>query len=325
MHTTIQRHISKREREVLELVAHEYTTLEIASRLYLSTHTVDSHKKKLKLKLNVKNTAGMVRRGFELGLLKLGATASYRMMSALLLALITIGQLSAQRPLILTFETSVPDEKVVIPVQPGFDYDYQVDWDGDGGFDETFTGEASHVYATPGAHKINITGDFPSIYFNNRSEASLLIAIDQWGDIKWQSMNNAFYGASKMKYLATDEPNLSTVSNMSGIFRACSSFDGDLSGWDVSTITSMSFAFLDATLFNGNVSTWDTRNVEFMGSVFDGATSFNQNISQWDLSNVVNTSGMFQDATEFNQPVGDWDVSMVGNMASMFRGATSFN
>ncbi|MEL6390067.1 MAG: helix-turn-helix transcriptional regulator [Bacteroidota bacterium] len=62
--------LSSREREVLRLVAHEYTTPEIARLLYLSTHTIDTHKKNLKMKLDVRNSAGMVRRGFEIGLLQ---------------------------------------------------------------------------------------------------------------------------------------------------------------------------------------------------------------------------------------------------------------
>jgi len=64
-------HISAREREVLQLISYEYTTKEIATTLFLSTHTIDSHKKNLKLKLDVKNTAGLVRRGFELGILQI--------------------------------------------------------------------------------------------------------------------------------------------------------------------------------------------------------------------------------------------------------------
>ena len=62
--------ITSREKEVLQLVAHEHTTHEIASLLYLSSHTIASHKKNIKYKLNARNTAGMVRRGFELGLLR---------------------------------------------------------------------------------------------------------------------------------------------------------------------------------------------------------------------------------------------------------------
>ena len=62
--------ISKREREVLKLIAYELTSKEIAEQLYISTNTVNTHKRNLRDKLDVKNLAGMVRRGFELGILQ---------------------------------------------------------------------------------------------------------------------------------------------------------------------------------------------------------------------------------------------------------------
>jgi len=63
--------VSIREKEILEMVSMEHTTKEIADALYISTHTVISHRKNLMIKLDVKNTAGLVRRGFEYGLLQL--------------------------------------------------------------------------------------------------------------------------------------------------------------------------------------------------------------------------------------------------------------
>lgn len=63
--------ISAREIEVLHLVAYEHTAREIAQKLYISNHTAISHRKHLMEKLDVKNTAGLVRRAFELGLLSL--------------------------------------------------------------------------------------------------------------------------------------------------------------------------------------------------------------------------------------------------------------
>lgn len=63
--------ISEREKEVLRLVAHEYSSKEIAQELFISTNTVNTHKKNLRSKLDVKNLAGMVRKGFELGILEL--------------------------------------------------------------------------------------------------------------------------------------------------------------------------------------------------------------------------------------------------------------
>lgn len=60
--------ISVREYEVLRLIAYENTINEIADKLYISPHTVISHRKNIMSKLDVRNTAGMVRRAFELGI-----------------------------------------------------------------------------------------------------------------------------------------------------------------------------------------------------------------------------------------------------------------
>ncbi len=64
-----QNNISRREEEVLLLIANEYTINEIALSLFISPHTAISHRKNIMQKWCVKNTAGMVRRGFELGVL----------------------------------------------------------------------------------------------------------------------------------------------------------------------------------------------------------------------------------------------------------------
>ena len=64
--------LSHRESEVLHLIAYEHTNQDIASKLYISHHTVDSHRKTMQQKLRVKNTAGLIRRAFELGLLCIG-------------------------------------------------------------------------------------------------------------------------------------------------------------------------------------------------------------------------------------------------------------
>lgn len=63
--------ISSREKEILDLIAYEKSTKMIARELYISEHTVVSHRKNLMAKLNVSNTAGLVRRAFETGLLSL--------------------------------------------------------------------------------------------------------------------------------------------------------------------------------------------------------------------------------------------------------------
>lgn len=53
--------ITKRESEILKLIADGLTNTEIAEQLFISTFTVDSHRKNLLLKFNAKNTATLVK------------------------------------------------------------------------------------------------------------------------------------------------------------------------------------------------------------------------------------------------------------------------
>lgn len=66
--------LTKREVEILSLVSKELSSEEIADLLILSRHTIISHRKKLLIKMGAKNTAGMIRKGFELGYLSLTNT-----------------------------------------------------------------------------------------------------------------------------------------------------------------------------------------------------------------------------------------------------------
>lgn len=52
--------ISEREMEIIKLVAEGYSNKEIADKLFLSTHTVTTHRKNIMNKLGVNNTAGLV-------------------------------------------------------------------------------------------------------------------------------------------------------------------------------------------------------------------------------------------------------------------------
>jgi len=52
--------ISKRECEIIILIAEGNTNTEIAEKLFLSSHTVNTHRKNIMAKLGAKNTAGIV-------------------------------------------------------------------------------------------------------------------------------------------------------------------------------------------------------------------------------------------------------------------------
>jgi DNA-binding NarL/FixJ family response regulator len=53
--------LSEREIEVMKLICEEYSSQEIADKLFISFHTVESHRANMMSKAGVKNTAGLVR------------------------------------------------------------------------------------------------------------------------------------------------------------------------------------------------------------------------------------------------------------------------
>jgi len=53
--------ITRREKEILQLIVDEFTNQQIADQLFLSLRTVENHRNNLLQKLNVKNTAGLVK------------------------------------------------------------------------------------------------------------------------------------------------------------------------------------------------------------------------------------------------------------------------
>ncbi|MBI1343676.1 MAG: response regulator [Terrimonas sp.] len=61
--------LTRREKEILALIAEGLTNNEIAQRLFVSPTTVDTHRKNLLLKLDAKNTAALVRIAMEHGLI----------------------------------------------------------------------------------------------------------------------------------------------------------------------------------------------------------------------------------------------------------------
>jgi len=238
--------------------------------------------------------------------------------------------------------------EITIPTNPLFIYNYTVDW-GDGTSDTGIIGDFTHTYTVPGQYTVQISGDFPAIYFNNAGDRRKILEILGWGSIAWQSMEDAFHGCENLNFDAIDSPNLSGATSLRNTFRRCTSFNGILNNWNVSTITDlsgtfadasifnrpldlwttasitdMSFTFQNARLFNEPLDNWNTALVTTMESMFNGANSFNQNIDNWNVGNVTDMNGMLQSTNQFNQPLNSWNVSNVTDMSDMLQ-SSAFN
>ena len=61
--------LTKREKEILLYITEGFTNVQIAERLFISIDTVETHRKNLYVKLNVKNTATLIKKAVESDLL----------------------------------------------------------------------------------------------------------------------------------------------------------------------------------------------------------------------------------------------------------------
>ena len=223
---------------------------------------------------------------------------------------------------ITTWTASNSDRSITLPIKGA----YSILW-GDGTYSANVGGSQSHTYGAVGTYTVTVLGDgLGRIHlYSDNANARQLRSIEQWGDTKWISMYESFYGAVNMVYRATDAPNLSGVTNMNRMFAGATAINGDLSGWNVSSVTDMSSMFYTAYAFNGNLSGWDVSSVTTMRYMFFGAHAFNGNLSGWDVSSVTTMNGMFSSAHVFNGNLSGWDVSSVTDMGSMFYEAVTFN
>ena len=61
--------LTKREKEILKLIAEGLSNQEIADKLFISLRTVETHRLNINQKLDVKNTAGLVKEAIKRGLI----------------------------------------------------------------------------------------------------------------------------------------------------------------------------------------------------------------------------------------------------------------
>jgi surface protein len=188
------------------------------------------------------------------------------------------------------------------------------------------TGDTPLTGLTNGVtYEVSITGTYPRFLINTSADRVKIRTIKQWGSLAWSSMRNAFVECTNLTYTATDAPDLSNVTDISGMFQGATAFNGNIGNWNTANVTNMSNMFSGATVFNQNIGTWNTANVTNMSNMFGIATAFNQNISTWNTANVTNMSFMFMNAVAFNQNIGTWNTANVTNMNQMFRAAAAFN
>lgn len=190
----------------------------------------------------------------------------------------------------------------------------KIDW-GDG----TINNLNTHTYASGGVKTVKIYGIINSWTFNNLGDKLKITDVSDVGG--WRPRADGFYGCSNLTWTATGPLNNKTlVTNISGIFRDCTLFNGDVTSWDVSKILNLGSTFRDCPAFNQDISGWDVSNVTTnLSSMLRGCTIFNQDVSGWDVSNVNTFASAFRDCAALNPNIGGWDTSSCTTINNMVR------
>lgn len=230
-------------------------------------------------------------------------------------------------PFITTWEISLADLSLTIPVYGFFTYDFTIDW-GDGTPVETYTNadlNVTHLYAVAGNYDVSISGDFPYMGgWNSCAGDSRLLDVKQWGDIQWLNMRRMFCGAGRVNFSASDAPDLSQVDDMYEFLREAMLFNSNINHWNVSLVQDFTGFFHDATIFNQPLNNWNMGNARYLDSMFRTAEMFNQNINSWNISQAISMNEMFRSAFSFDQPLSSWNVSQVTSMSGTFYSAFKF-
>ena len=83
---------------------------------------------------------------------------------------------------------------------------------------------------------------------------------------------------------------------MRNMFDGATSFNGDLSRWEVGQVKYMTWMFAGATSFNGDLSDCEVGQVESMECMFAGATSFTCQLSGAWSTSTADKYAMFHDS-----------------------------
>jgi hypothetical protein len=191
---------------------------------------------------------------------------------------------------VITTNAGSASDTFVLPLQPNGVIDMDVDW-GDGTTD-TITvynqAETTHQYSSTGTYTINITNEVRGWKYDSGGDCLKISDISNWGEFNFTE-RKTFSGCVNLTCSATDTPTIST-SNMQRAFMFCSSFDVDVSAWDISSVTILTECFRGATSFDQNIGGWDIDQVTSFNNIFlqSGLSTANYDalLIGWDAQSV---------------------------------------
>ena len=122
------------------------------------------------------------------------------------------------------------------------------------------------------------------------------------------------------------EWNVSKVENMNGIFMNCENFEGwQIENWNTDSLVYANSMFYNCEKFDCNLSNWNTSNIKYSKEMFRYCENFKgKGLENWNTSNLKETYCMFEKCYDFDCNLSNWNMSNVTDMGSMFEDCKSF-
>ncbi len=219
-----------------------------------------------------------------------------------------------------------------LPLYNTGSYNFTVDW-----WDrslQTITqwdqADRLHNYSSGGVYQVTINGTITEFGFRNASmwtpdnqhDGDKLVDVNQWWNMLLSSFIGSFNHCENITvFSATDTPQTSHITNMSGMFMRATNFNSPIWDWNVENVTTMLSMFKEAENFDQDISLWQITDLEDMSFMFMDAKRFNQNISAWNVSGVTDMRHAFQATEDFNQNLSSWATSTLGSCQNFSHGS----
>jgi surface protein len=149
----------------------------------------------------------------------------------------------------------------------------------------------------------------------------VIAATTKWGDIgDWDTS-----GVEDFSFAFSVNRDEAGGAVVSGGNPKATTFNSDISGWDVSHVTTMQECFKMAKRLDFNAIRWDVRKVGSTQDMFMNAEAFvGSGLNQWITSSLTNMAGTFLVAKSMAANIGRWDVSKVTTLKSTFQSTSAF-
>jgi len=149
----------------------------------------------------------------------------------------------------------------------------------------------SHTYATSGQYTITVS--IGAIGFSFTVAGNDIQQVFQVTETSAASNAGTFEFRNFTNLtLIDDDSFLLYRTTLARFLQGATSFNQDISGWDVSGVTLFFNMFKDATSFNQDISGWDVSNGTNLSNMFNGATAFDQNLGAWTFKDGANIDFM---------------------------------